>query len=79
MANVEQKHLEGLKFRTSEPKIIKENGIEKTRYIPVERPLTLDDIMSQRDVGDCFVIATLDGRKYTIPKEKEKKEKKEAK
>lgn len=87
MAKIEQKHLEGLVFRTSTPKVKKEDGVEKIRNTPVERPLTLDDIMSQRDAGDSFVIVTKDGQKYTIPKDlsagqagKEKeKEKKEGK
>ena len=65
MAKVEQKHLEGLIYRTS--KTVKgEDG--KKKYVPVERELVLDDLLSQSDQGDSFKIVTKDGRKYAIPK-----------
>ncbi len=68
MARVELKHLEGLTFRTSEKKEVTEDGQKKTRYIPIERPLAVDDLLSERDDGDTFHIVTKDGRKYDVPK-----------
>jgi hypothetical protein len=67
MIDVELLH--GLVFRTSQGKQERaEDGRLKTRYIPVERPLTPDDILAEKDLGDQTVIVTKDGRKYTIPK-----------
>jgi hypothetical protein len=64
-----QKHLKGLKFKTSEKKEIVEEGQKKTRYLPIERALKLDDLLSQRDDGATFHIVTKDGRKYDVPKD----------
>ena len=68
MAKVTLKHLTGLKFSGSTPKDVTEEGRKKTKYVPFERDLTLDDILSQNDYGDYFVIVTKGGVKYTIPK-----------
>ena len=70
MANVTQKHLEGLTFRTAKEQKQGEDG--KKKMVGVERPLMLDDLLSQRDTGDAFVVVTKDGKKYTIPKNKPK-------
>lgn len=65
MAKIEQKHLEGLVYRTS--KIVKgEDG--KKKYIPVERALTVGDLLAQSDQGDNFVVVTGNGRKLVIAK-----------
>ena len=69
MANVQQKHLEGLTYRTSVKKdVADEDGTKKQKSVPVVRPLALDDILSQRDGGDSFHVVTKDGKKYDIPK-----------
>jgi len=68
MAKVEEKHLKGLVFKTSVKKEVTEDGQKKTRYVPVERPLALDDLLSERDDGSAFHIVTKDGRKYDVPK-----------
>ena len=72
MAKVEQKHLEGLTYRTS--KSVKGED-RKKKYIPVERALTVDDLLAQRDKGDSFVVVTKDGRKHVIAKASAKGEK----
>jgi hypothetical protein len=36
--------------------------------VPIERPLTLDDLLTQRDDGETFHIVTKDGKKYDVPK-----------
>ncbi|MCZ2418170.1 MAG: hypothetical protein LC132_11615 [Burkholderiales bacterium] len=78
MANVQQKQLEGLKFRTSERKeVAGDDGAKKIKLIPVVRPLVLDDILSQRDDGDSFHVVTKDGKKYDIPKNPAKEPAKE--
>jgi len=65
MAKVEQKHLEGLVFRTV--KTAKgEDG--KKKYVPQERPLTIEDLLAQADKGDTFVVVTKNGRKHVIQK-----------
>lgn len=74
MAKVEEKHLKGLTYRTSEKKEVTENGQKKTRYVPIERPLTVNDLLSERDDGSTFHIVTKDGRKYDVPKETKKDE-----
>lgn len=68
MAKVEQKHLGGLTFRTSVKKEVMEDGRKKARYVPAERPLALDDLLTERDDGSTFHIVTKDGRKYDVPK-----------
>lgn len=68
MAEVEQKHLAGLTYKTSTPKEIDEGGRKKKRHFPVERPLKVNDLLTQRDNGDAFHIVTKDGRKYDVPK-----------
>ena len=65
MAKVEQKHLEGLTYRTS--KIVKGED-RKKKYIPVERALAVDDLLAQSDKGDSFIVVTKDGRKHVIAK-----------
>lgn len=69
MAKVEQKHLEGLTFKTSELREVDDgNGGVKKQWYPVVRPLTVADIISQRDDGGSFHIVAGDGRKYDVPK-----------
>jgi hypothetical protein len=68
MSEVEQKNLAGLKFRTSIPKEVDEDGRKKKRHFPIERQLKTSDLLTQRDDGDTFHIVTKDGRKYDILK-----------
>jgi len=67
---IDPKWLKGLKWAGSEPKEVVENGKKKTKYIPFDRPLEPADVMSFRDQGASVVIATTDGRKYIVKKEK---------
>lgn len=71
---IDSKYLKGLKFRTSESKKVKEGGAEKTRFFPVERDLTQDDVLDWKDNGDSVVIVTKDGQKYNVSKTPEKRE-----
>jgi|GEM_PF-1892903 len=68
MAEVEQKHLAGLQFRTSVLKEVADDGRKKKRHFSVERQLKTSDLLTQRDDGDTFHIVTKDGQKYNIPK-----------
>ncbi len=69
MAEVEQKHLAGLTYRTSEKKKIKgDDGDVAAKYVASERQLKVADILSQKDNGDSLTIVTKDGKKYTVPK-----------
>ncbi len=56
----------GLKFHDSVPKEVKEDGKMVTKYIPTERPLREDDILSHRVRGDVVTIVTKDGQRYKI-------------
>ena len=67
----------GLKFRDSVRKEVKEDGKMVTKYIPRERPLQEDDILSHRVRGTTVTIVTKDGRRYNI--DTTKKPKREAK
>ena len=69
MANVQQKHLEGLVYRTAEKKdVVDSDGVKKQKSVSTTRPLMIDDILSARDDGDPFHIVAKDGRKYDVPK-----------
>jgi len=66
---VEQKHLAGLTFRTSEKKKVRgDDGSISEKYVVVERKLTVADIIAQTDNGGSFTIVTGDGKKYQLPK-----------
>ncbi len=62
------KYLKGILFRTSEAKKVNENNVEKLRYTPVERDLTVNDVLNYKDNGNVLIIVTKDGQKYTISK-----------
>lgn len=66
MAKVEQKHLEGLTYRTT--KIVKSEAGGKKKTAPVERPLTIEDLLSQSEQAETFTVVTKDGRKHVVPK-----------
>lgn len=70
--NIDEKLLQGLRFRYSEEKIVTENGRKIKKYIPQERDLTVDDILSMKDYGDSLMIVTADGKKYSIQKKNKK-------
>jgi hypothetical protein len=65
---IDPKYLKGFMFRGAKPKAIEEDGRKKTKYIPFERPLEPGDVMSFKDYGATIVVATKDGRKYTVKK-----------
>lgn len=65
---IDRKYLTGLKFRGSAAKETKEDGRTKTRYVPFERALKPEDVLSYADKGAYIVIVTADGQKYTVDK-----------
>lgn len=67
-ASFDRRWLKGLKFRTAEPQKTTEDGRKKTKYIPKERSLTPEDVLSWKDYGDHVVIVTADGQKVTVEK-----------
>ena len=67
-AGIDAKYLAGLKFHGATPKEVMKDGRKKMEYIPYERPLEPGDVMSHKDYGATVVIATKDGRKYTVAK-----------
>ena len=67
--NIEAKLLKGLKFRDSVKKEVIKDGQKVYQYIPRERDLKSDDVLSSKDYGDTIVIVTSDGQKITIPRE----------
>jgi hypothetical protein len=68
---LDPKYLKGLKFKTSNPEKVKgEGGVEKTKYIPETRALTVDDVLDWVDNSDSVTIVTADGQKYNVKKEK---------
>lgn len=68
LPGINPKWLDGFVFRGAIPKEVEENGRKKMKYIPFERPLKPEDVMSFRDYGATVVIATKDGMKYTVAK-----------
>ena len=72
---LDPKWLEGLKFHTAETKIVEKNGRKTLQAIPIERPLNEEDLLVKpdgslafTDCGDKVIIATKDGKKYTVEK-----------
>lgn len=72
---IDAKYLKGLKFRTSEEKVVTEDGRKVKKYVPVERDLTPDDVLDWKDYGDDVVIVTADGQKHVVSKNPKKTEK----
>lgn len=62
---IDKKYLAGLKYRDSVPHV---------EYTPRERDLTPDDVLDWLDKGDCVVVVTADGQKYTVPKQSREEE-----
>jgi hypothetical protein len=62
------KWLEGLKFSFAEKEMIEKNGRKTLKATPKKRPLKEEDLLSWKDYGDRVVIATNDGKKYTVKK-----------
>jgi urease accessory protein UreE len=65
---IDAKYLKDLTFRSVERKRVKENGEERTVYVPQDRELTVDDVLAIRDTGPEIIIVTADGQKYTVSK-----------
>lgn len=74
MADIDKKYLEGLTYRDAVRKEVEENGEKKVVYTPTERPLEPGDVLAVREDGPNLIIATADGRKYTISKALGKKD-----
>lgn len=64
----DKKWLEGLKFKTSEEKIVEEEGRKVKKFIPKERPLKESDILGWKDNGNSIVLVTADGQKVSVNK-----------
>ena len=63
----------GLKYHDSVAKDVVENGRKVTKYVPRERPLQEDDILSHRVRDDIVTIVTKDGQRYRIDTTKKPK------
>lgn len=69
-------YLKGLTFRTNKAlemkdengKTVMVGGKPRMTYIPVDRDLAPDDVLSAAEVGDEMVLVTKDGRKYRVAK-----------
>lgn len=62
MADIDKKHLAGLKFRSSKP------SKESSGNVPTERALAPGDVMDWKDNGATVTITTFDGRKHVVDK-----------
>jgi tRNA(Leu) C34 or U34 (ribose-2'-O)-methylase TrmL len=62
------KWLEGLVFHYADKKMVEKNGRKTLQAIAMQRPLKEEDVMSWKDYEDRVVIATNDGKKYTVKK-----------
>lgn len=62
------KWLAGLTFKGAAEKKIKEEGRERVRHTPFERPLTEKDVLGWRVDGAEVVIVAADGRKHRAKK-----------
>lgn len=63
-----KKWIEGLIFTGSEAKVEKKDGRKLKKFIPVERPMTEEDVLSWKDYGKYVVIVTADGQKVQVEK-----------
>lgn len=68
--DINPKWLDGFTFRGATPKEVEEDGRKRMKYIPFERPLKPEDVLSFKDYGPHVVIVTKDGKKYTVKKGK---------
>ena len=64
---IDQKQLDGLVYRTAKRKEAADGSSRRSTYIPVERPLKTNDILSAAEHDGFTTIVTGDGRKYDIP------------
>lgn len=62
--------IKGLRFRGAELKDVTDPDTKtrKTRSVPFERALAVDDVLAWSDKGDSVVLVTADGQKYTVKK-----------
>jgi hypothetical protein len=60
--------LKGLTYSFAEDEVIEKNGRKVHRPIAKKRPLKETDLMSWKDHGETIVIATKDGKKYSVKK-----------
>ncbi len=65
---IDARYLKGLKFHSAESKTVVEDGRKVKKFMPTERPLEPEDVLSWKDKGDSVVIVTADGRKVTVSK-----------
>lgn len=72
VTGLDPKYLQGLVFKGAEKKVVDEDGVKKTKGVPYERPLKMEDVLSWADKGATVVIVTGDGRKYNIEKNPKK-------
>lgn len=54
----------GLEFRTNQAQVDKET--KKKTYVPIVRPMTVDDVLSHRRDGSKVYLVAKDGSKYTV-------------
>lgn len=70
---ISKQYLEGFTYSGSNARKVKEDGKERTVYIPFERPATPDDVLAWKISDGNVVIVMKDGKKYTVKAKAEKK------
>lgn len=68
MAQLDEKYLKGLTFTGANSKEVEVDGKTKRKWIPFERPMKAEDVLSFADRGDVMVIVGKDGRKHKVSK-----------
>ena len=56
--------ISGLKFRTNQ--VIEDRETKKKTYVPHERPMTEDDVLSYKVTDEGVVIVSKDGMKHRV-------------
>jgi len=65
---IDPKYVKHLKFRYSESKVVERDGRKVKEFIPKERQMKVEDVLSWRDYGDHVVVVTADGQKVKVDK-----------
>jgi hypothetical protein len=67
---------EKLVFFETEKNMVEKNGRKTLQAVRKARPLREEDLLSWKDYGDRVVMATLNGKKYTIARKVKREEEK---
>jgi len=60
--------LKGLTFSYAEKEFVEKNGRKTLHATPKKKPLKEEHVMGWKEYPDRVVIATQDGKKYTVKK-----------